>query len=382
MADFVFKISPNVVLGSYTSSRLGQLVSDYGSKFMLIIDPILKEFGTTEKITKSLTDRNVDYFTFEELPSNTDTSILENALTLAKEAHVHGVIACGGGRTLAVAKALCALYYETHDIYDFIDGATPSTAALPLICLPTTMRDNFIFTERIPIVDSRSNIIKLIKTQAGLCKLVVWDPSLSLGLTEKQNSAMALETLSLGVEAYMSQKSTFFSDMLIEKGLELFSYGIDGSPTLTITTPREVLYCQAGCMTSLGAATSSLGACTLIALAINGRYKISRSLTSTILLPYIIEDGAKFQASRLAKIAKILRACPEDTKDAEAVTAFAEYVRQKIAKVNLPSRLKELSLSIEQLTLAVEDCGDMDLINSLPRSMTTDDLFEIIKQAY
>ena len=83
---------------------------------MLIIDPILKEFGTTEKITKSLTDRNVDYFTFEELPSNTDTSILENALTLAKEAHVHGVIACGGGRTLAVAKALCALYYETHDI--------------------------------------------------------------------------------------------------------------------------------------------------------------------------------------------------------------------------------------------------------------------------
>jgi alcohol dehydrogenase len=74
--------------------------------------------------------------------------------------------------------------------------------------------------------------------------------------------------------------------------------------------------------------------------------------------------------------------CPDDVEDSNAVIMLAEYVRQKIAKINIPSRLKELSLSIEQLTRAVEDCGDLDIINHLPRSMTTDDLFEIIKQAY
>ena len=50
--------------------------------------------------------------------------------------------------------------------------------------------------------------------------------------------------------------------------------------------------------------------------------------------------------------------------------------------MNIPARLKDLSLSIEQLALAAEDAGELDLMNSLQRSMTTDDLFELIKKAY
>lgn len=41
MSDFIFRISPNVVLGSYTLSRLGQQVKEWGTRFMLIIDPVL-----------------------------------------------------------------------------------------------------------------------------------------------------------------------------------------------------------------------------------------------------------------------------------------------------------------------------------------------------
>ena len=61
---------------------------------------------------------------------------------------------------------------------------------------------------------------------------------------------------------------------------------------------------------------------------------------------------------------------------------FAENIRQRLAKANLPVRLKELSLSIEQLALAAEDAGQLDLVNTLQRSMSADDLFELIKQAY
>lgn len=382
MSDLIFKISPNIILGSYVSGRLGQYASEWGSKYMVILDPILKESNTSQKVTKALDDRKIDYFTFDEIPSALDSEILQSALQLARDARVHGVIACGSGKTLALAKAVCALFYENHDLYDFIDGASPSTAPLPLICVPSTMRDQFLFTDRTPIIDSRSSKICLLKTQNGLSKAVIWDSSLSVALTEKQISSMTIETLSIAIEAYISQKSSFFSDMLIEKALELLSYAIDGSPSLTITTPQELLLTQGGCMACLGAATSSLGAASLISLTVNGRFQISRSLTSAILLPYIIEDGAKFQAARLCKAAKILRACKEDASEKEAVESLAEYVRTHIAQINLPSRLKELGLSIEQLTLAVEDCGTLDLINSLQRSMTTDDLFEIVKQAY
>ena len=383
MADFIFKISPNIVLGSYTANRLGQYVLEWGSNFMVIIDPVLKESGTSDKVLGSLKEKNVDYFVFDEVPNTADTETLAQALNLAQNAKVHGIIAVGGGRVLSLAKAVCALYYETCGVYDFIDDQlVPGKKMLPLICVPTTNRDSFIFTDRTMITDSRSSKVKLIKTQNGLCRLVVWDPNLQIALTEKQVEIMAVEALAFAVEGYLSQKATFFSDMIIEKSVQLLSYALDGAPSLSITTPQEVLLAQGGCMASLGAASSSFGATNLLSIAINSRYKISRSLTTAILLPYMIEDAATFKAEKLASLAKLLRACEMDANTAEASASLAEYVRQKIAKVNIPARLKDLSLSIEQLALAAEDAGELDLINNLQRSMTTDDLFEIIKKAY
>ena len=69
-------------------------------------------------------------------------------------------------------------------------------------------------------------------------------------------------------------------------------------------------------------------------------------------------------------------------KAEDAARAFTEYVRQKIAKANLPTRLKDLGLTVEQLSLPVEDIKAVNLINNLPRSMTTDDLFDFVKLAY
>lgn len=383
MTDFIFKISPNIILGPYTVTRLGQNALEWGSRYMVIMDPILKETGTAEKITAPLAERKIEYFVFDELTQAADTQTLETILNLARNSHIHGIIAAGGGKTLALAKAACALFNEPHTSYDYIDGGAPTAGTIPLICVPTTIRDAFLFTDRVPLCDSRSGSAKIIKTQNGICKLVLWDPNLELTLTDKQSAAMGLETFSMALEAYLSRKSTFFSDMLIEKALQLMSYATDGSPTLTVTTPPEVLYTQAGCMASLGLASCSAGASTLLSLTINTRYKIPRALVSAILLPYIIEDATTFAAAKLAKIADIYRITDsnEDTDEKKALS-LAEYIRQRIAKINIPARLKDLSLSIEQLSLAVEDAGQTDLIDSLQRSMTTDDLFELIKKVY
>ena len=115
MADFIFKISPDIVLGAYTASRLGQYAKEWGSKFIVIADPVLKEVGLTEKIFQSLTDRNVDFFTFTEIPEGASTKTIQQALNLAKDAHVHGVIAVGGVKTIQIAKAVCAYYNEIQN---------------------------------------------------------------------------------------------------------------------------------------------------------------------------------------------------------------------------------------------------------------------------
>ena len=86
--------------------------------------------------------------------------------------------------------------------------------------------------------------------------------------------------------------------------------------------------------------------------------------------------------AKLEKLAHILRTCPEETSGAEAANSLTEYIRGKLGIANLPTRLKDLGLTIEQLSLAVEDVGQTNLINNLPRSMSTDELFDFVKMAY
>lgn len=382
MADFIFKISPNIVLGSYAITRIGQYAQELGSKFMVIIDPMLKEVGISDKILQPLDEHKIDYFIFDEITNGATTQIISQALTLSREAHIHGVIAVGGAKTINIAKSVCSIFYEVHDLYEFVDGASPTVAPLPLLCVPSTMRDPFLFSPFTPVIDSRSNKNRLLRNKDGLVKLVLFDPNLSLTLTENQTASMAIETLCLATESYISQKSTFFSDMIVEKGMELLGYALDGSPTLTITTPSEVLLTQGGCMASLASSMSAPGCATLLAQTINARCRISRSLVSSILYPYIIEDAAKFKADKIAKLSKILRAAPKEATQEEAVSGLTEYVRQKLAQNNLPARLKDLSITIDQLALCAEDAGELDLINTLPRSMTSDDLFDLLKLAF
>ncbi len=381
MADLIFKISPNVILGSYTLSRLPQYVKQWGSKFMVIMDPVLKDANLTDKVTEPLNERKVDYFVFDGLTDGANTKDIEKALVLAKQGHVHGIIAVGGAKAIHAGCAVAALFNENHSIYDYIDGSIPTSASLPLICLPSTPRAPYAFTSSIPLIDSRNHQVKQLRTQASVCKLMLWDPNLSLTLTENQLASLSLETLCLTTEAYLSQKASFFSDMFCEKAFELLKYGMDGAPSLDITTPQELLLEQGGCMASLAAATSSVGIASLLSLAINARFKISRSLVTSILFPYMIENVATYKADRLEKAARFFGVVDE-SNPTSPVTAFAENIRQRLAKANLPVRLKDLNLTMEQLAAVAEDAGQLDIMTMLPRSMTTDDLFELLKLAF
>ena len=386
MSDFVFRINPNIILGSYSLSRLGQLALEWGTRFMVILDPILKEVKIADKVKQSLDDRKVDYFVFNELSEGSTSKTVERALTLAKEGHVHGIIAVGGTSALNVGRAVAALFNEVHTFYTFMDGAQPNTNPIPCICVPSTYRTPFVFTNSVPITDSRSNQIKLMKVQKNLCKLVLYDPNTSLSLSANQKTTIAIELIAMAVEAYLSQKANFFSDMFVEKGLELLTYALDGSPSLDITTPEEILFAQAGTMISLATTSSSLGLSSMLSLTINSRYKMLKSLVSSILLPYMIEDVVKYKSTKIAKLAKIMKCVQKDEAETlseeELCKAFIDSVRERIAKANLPTRLKDLNLTIEQLSLAVEDVKEIDIVNTLPRSMSTDDIFDFIKLAY
>ncbi|MDR2898542.1 MAG: iron-containing alcohol dehydrogenase [Spirochaetaceae bacterium] len=382
MSDFIFRVSPHVVLGSHMLSRLGQLVSTWGSRYILVCDPVLKDAGVVEKIRRGLDSRNIECFIFDEIPSAATSETIEQALTLARSARVEGVISVGGMKTANIGRALAALYHEKTDILNYVDGALLLSDPLPFIEVPSTMRDPFMLADRVPIIDPRNNQIKLLKTQNSVCKMVVVDPNLFVSLTKNQTNAMLLQSFCIAVEAYISTKANFFSDTLAEKAVQLFHNTVDGGEGLAAAGTTEFMAAEMGLMSCFAAGASSAGIATSIALAVNARYKLARSLVSTILLPYILEDSVRARTERLGTLGRIMGLAGESTPADEAAEILITDIRNKIAVTGLPARLKELGLTIDQLASAAEDAGSLETMSSLPRSMTSDDIFNLLKQAY
>lgn len=382
MADFVLKISPQVVLGSYSCARIGHYAAEWGTRYMVVMDPSLKEFDIYKKVQTALSDKNIDFFIFDDIPPAPDTTVIERALKLARDAHIHGILAVGGVKTANIARATAALYYEVHSVYDFLDGSKFSTSALPLIVVSTTMRDALLFTDKLLITDGRNRQLKNLQTQSNLCKTVIFDPNVTISLTETQKASFLLQTLCLAIEGYVSQKANFFSNTLIEQAVSMLGENLNALIGIDGTVFSDQTFAQAGYLTSLGVGVSSLGPASLLALTINARYKIDRSIVTCILMPYFIEEVVKYKSDKLIKIADLLHFSLND-KDFESLSyVLGDFIRNKIAMVKLPTRLKDLSLSIEQLALCVEDAANLDYMSGLPRSMSSDDLFELIKQAY
>lgn len=59
-----------------------------------------------------------------------------------------------------------------------------------------------------------------------------------------------------------------------------------------------------------------------------------------------------------------------------------EEIRRLLAQANLPTRLKDIGLSIEQLVAISEDAVSLSFMNYIPKPMRSDDIFELLKQAY
>ncbi|AGT43003.1 iron-containing alcohol dehydrogenase [Treponema pedis] len=383
MADFVFRLSPNIILGNYSLARIGEEAVKFGNNFMFVADPFFEDLGLIEKIKNALEEKHISLFTFNGFGKTPDSDIIERALSLARGARIRGVIACGDMVACSIGRAIASLYNETKSIYNYIEGEPITAEPLPFIQIPTTCNNPFLFGTTSGILDSRSRTVNLLKIQEGLCKLVIFDSNTYAGLAPNAMTAMSFAGLSTAFEGYVSTKGSFFSETVLGKAISIYLLSLDPQREKLVGTSREELLTQAACLSSMGIAASAPGLGTAISLAAGGKYGIASSLISTILLPYVLNDTISSNLAKTASVARMLgETMPEGGDAVELSKRGIEEIRRQLAEANLPTRLKDIDLTIEALVPVSEDAAKLSFMNYIPHPMSSRDIFEIIKQAF
>ena len=262
------------------------------------------EFGYVKKLQEILSKAGLKSNVFDDtVPDPTDTVVLSGISFLEKYKN-EAVIGFGGGSPIDTAKAIAAMAKNSKNIQDYKPPSTFDKKGLPIIAIPTTAGTGSEVTHHAVIVDSK-NYEKISCRGEGFvptCAIVDYD--LTLSKPRRLTIDSAIDTLTHGIEAYVSKKATLFSDRMALDTIRLVTqniYAVDKNPK--DLKAREGLMLAA---TLGGLAFSNASICLVHGMSrpLGSNFKVPHGLSNAMLLPTITEFSIDYAKSRYAECSR------------------------------------------------------------------------------
>ena len=306
-------------IGKGSLSQLPEILNIIGSvkSPLIVTDKQMVKFGYVKKLQEILLKAGIKSSVFDDtIPDPTDTVVL-NGIDILKKNKNDAVIGFGGGSPIDTAKAIAVLSQYSKNIQDYKPPSTFDKKGLPIIAIPTTAGTGSEVTHHSVIIDTKSNNFEKISCRGeGFVPIVsIVDYELTLSKPRRLTIDSAIDTLTHGIEAYVSKKATMFSDRMALDTIRLVQeniYAVDKDPK--DSKAREGLMLAA---TLGGLAFSNASICLVHGMSrpLGSNFKVPHGLSNAMLLPTITEFSIDHAKSRYADCSRAGNFALPDDKD-------------------------------------------------------------------
>ena len=381
MADTVLRLDPEIIIGPDTVNRAGAFCANLGRKVFLATEQGLYENNLIQRLLSVFEDVGAEVILFDEIPAQATAEIAENAASLARGARCDMIVGFGSFRTQSIARLASILAASRIRLFELLDGERAESAFLPYVAIPAFGGDPFLLSDNLITTDPRDRFAKLIKCPKGLCKLAILDPSLVGPLSDSIAPPTIFEGLCSSLEAYCSTKSSFLSDALLEQAIALYSKTMHSLADNSLTDfPTACVH--ASLLMAMGISVNAPGIGTALAYAINGKFPVAKSWCATVLLPYVMERLIAARPEKMAKVAALMGEIIEGASVSDAANMTVDLVRRRIGQLSIPARLKDFDLMLDRLVSAAEAARNLDFVAFSPWTVSSEDAYDLLKQAF
>ena len=284
--------------------------------FLIVTDKQMVEFGYVKKLQDILSKAGLKSNVFDDtVPDPTDTVVL-NGINFLEKFKNEAIIGFGGGSPIDTAKAIAAMAKHSKNIQDYKPPSTFDKQGLPIIAIPTTAGTGSEVTHHAVIIDSKNNEKISCRGEGFVPTCAIVDYDLTLSKPRRLTIDSAIDTLTHGIEAYISKKATLFSDRMALDTIRLVTqniYAVDKDPK--DLKAREGLMLAA---TLGGLAFSNASICLVHGMSrpLGSNFKVPHGLSNAMLLPTITEFSIDYAKSRYADCSRAGNfALPDDDDD-------------------------------------------------------------------
>ena len=375
MAELFFRIPSKVLLGVNEINRTGIEISRLGKRVLIISDPDLKD--TLWKLQGLLESHNVKTIVFNEEVHHGTSFTIEACLNLARGSFVESLIGLGGGQTLSIARAVASALPNDWHPDELIDSGLMNDRYLPYVEITTQFWTPYLLQACFPITGSRNLLTTMVRGHVHPARIMIQDPALCLNLPEKQRIPLYFEMLLFCLSSLLHPRRSFLTEVHGQAGfIRMWKAREELTKKWDLST--VISLCESGALISLAQDEVSFFWPGLLIQSVSGHFQISRSVVSTILLPYILDYLFETSYNEMKSFLESLP-CTGDVP--ETPEDLLDSIRALIGLYSMPSQLRSVGIQLDQLAVTAETAGNM-MSRLEVGGITVDQMFQVLKNGW
>ncbi len=380
---FDFYCRTRIVAGPGLAAGFGNELGRLGgSRAFIVTDRVVRDLGLLDPVVRSLAVGGLDVVgTFDDIPPNSGFGVVMQGVEACRTAGGDILIAIGGGSVLDTAKGMNIVLCLGGDIADYQGFGLINEPLRPLVAVPTTAGTGSEVTAYAVIRDDATRSKQSLVSPYLAADLAVLDPELTLGLPPALTASTGMDALTHAVEAYLSTNSKPISDGLALHACRIIARWLPAAVSSGDDLEARYQMLTASCVAGMAFSAAMVGCVHALAHALGGLFHVPHGLANALLLAGGMEYNLPAVEERLADLAAAFGVGPTGERSRDAAAAI-RFVRELVARVGLPSCLREAGVPEDGLEEAAETACIDAAIYTNPREATPEELLEVLRKAF
>jgi alcohol dehydrogenase class IV len=382
--QFDFTTALRTIFGSGKSEALGDLVSEFGNRALLVAGTSSNRY---QEALGSLTKSDIAYEIFN-ISGEPTIEVVRDGVDQAKVSGCDMVIAIGGGSVIDGGKAIAALVANKGDIYEYLEvignGQPLTNPSIPFIAVPTTAGTGSEVTRNAVLASKEHKVKVSLRSPFMLPKLALVDPMLTLSLPPDITATTGMDALAQVLEPFVSRFSNAFTDLFCREGIERASRSLkkayENGADLTAREDMAMVSLLGG----LALANAKLGAVHGFAGPLGGMIPGPHGAICARLLPIVMEVNIRALRERMSEspalqryheIGRILT-----QSDSASAQDGVERVKDLCQKMDIRA-LSDFGLKRDHFTDVIAGASQSSSMKGNPIVLTENEMEEILAKA-
>lgn len=363
------QIPATVLYGAGARRELPAQVQSFAARRVLLVsDPFFAANGRADETRAALEAAGVATALFAQIqPDPTDRNVADGLHAL-RESGADLIVALGGGSAIDAAKAIAVLATNPGPLPAYAGYHQIPRAGLPLIAVPTTAGTGSEAT-RVSVITDTARAVKMMLLDRHLLPAVALvDDELSRSMPPALTAHVGVDTLTHGIEAFVSRKASGLTDPLALSCIRLTARHLPTAWSQPDHREARAAMALAACQGGMAFSNSSVCLVHGMSRPLGAVFHLPHGLSNAVLLPAVTRFSLPGAAGRYAEVARTMGAATAADSDEAAALALAEALAALNARLAVP-RLRDCpGLTPERFEAALEKMARDALASGSPQN--------------